>query len=136
MPFNYSWIQFEECPEDTSKCFYIKMSADSTNDDSLYPIAVLIDEVCILYSLTKLIFNDKKFLFQTYVLIDIFYSIIVKKWGRSTSIKFYQKTVNHCIGIRCWKNTVRTYSFLDRYNLRRRWGNSLHIFDTWGYHFI
>ena len=34
-----------EYPEERRQNIYIKMSADSTNDDSLYPIAVLIDEV-------------------------------------------------------------------------------------------
>ena len=108
---------------------YKKMSADSTNDDSLYPIAVLIDEVCNLSYKTNFVMTKYlKFYSKLMFLIDSLYIIIVKKWGRSTSTKFYQKTVNHCISIRCWKNAVRTYPFLDRYDLRWRWGNWLYIF--------
>ena len=114
--------------------------SDSSNDDSLYPIAVLIDElrnedVQVSHSLFK------QFPLLNY---NVFWEITIKlpmrfrhenlpTFGLHPNIAPFsfaaapqldQEVVNHRVGTRCRKNSIRAHSFPDGHNLWWRRGSS------------
>ena len=121
--FNNSLIEFEECPEYTSKYFL------NNNVSRLHKRRLFISYcrsywrgTYAIWLVTYFRMYNVKHEFYDLLLNWIIFATVVTKWRRSTSTKFHQEAVNHCISFRSWKNTIRAHPILDRYNLWWRRG--------------